>query len=283
MRFPRKRRPILLGFLAAAALVTCFAAPAGRAPRHARREAASVPRKDASTRPPAQESSPLPTPTPLADKMPLPTPTPAPAEGVSKRRRALIDEARTAQALPDAAGSLRGRFTSPPTPRTVNLTPKGVLDWAHWGNGGAQVFDHKAGVAQQISNFTRIGTSSTKWLGDNPTTFSWTDGTPHASAANLQYGVYAAAAGNGFEFSVPADTGVRTLKVYAGLWRAQGRLEASLSDGSAPAFVDASLTNSEATGNGVYTFTYRAASAGQTLRIRYTVLTDYAAPFGNVT
>src|SRR5215207_4736822 len=255
MRFPRKRRPILLGFLAAAALVTCFAAPAGRAPRHARREAASVPRKEASTRPPAQESSPLPTPTPLADKMPLPTPTPAPAEGVSKRRRALIDEARTAQALPDAAGSLRGRFTSPPTPRTVNLTPEGVLDWAHWGNGGAQVFDHKAGVAQQISNFTRIGTSSTNWLNDNPTHFSWTDGTPTASVSDTQTGVWVLS-GNGFEFTAPADTAVRTLKVYVGVWSAQGRLEASLSDGSAPDYVDDSMLNTSATTNGVYTISY---------------------------
>jgi hypothetical protein len=56
------------------------------------------------------------------------------------------------------------------------------------------------------------------------------------------------------------------LKVYVGAWRAQGKMVAHLSDGSAVDFVDTSLSNSSGvTTLGVYTLTYRAASAGQTL------------------
>lgn len=44
--------------------------------------------------------------------------------------------------------------------------------------------------------------------------------------------------GNGFEINVPAGTDLRTLKLYVGVWYTQGKLEVTLSDGSAPAFTD---------------------------------------------
>ena len=46
----------------------------------------------------------------------------------------------------------------------------------------------------------------------------------------------------------------------SGCGRRAGDFEASLSDGSAPVFVDTSLTNSSGTSNRVYTLGYRAAS-----------------------
>jgi hypothetical protein len=70
--------------------------------------------------------------------------------------------------------------------------------------------------------------------------------------------------------------------MYVGLWAAGGRLEASLSDGSAPVFLDTSLLNSSATTNAVYTLNYKAASAGQTLTIKWTVNTIFNA-WSNVT
>lgn len=76
---------------------------------------------------------------------------------------------------------------------------------------------------------------------------------------------------NGFQLTVPADTNAKILKLYVGLWAADGRIEASLSDGSAPIFIDTSLIDSGATSNRVYTMNYRAASAGQTLTIKWTV------------
>jgi hypothetical protein len=77
-------------------------------------------------------------------------------------------------------------------------------------------------------------------------------------------------AGNGFEFTVPADTVSRGLKVYLGLSQAGGKLEATLSDGSATPIVDTSLVNNVGTSNYVYSLNFRAASNGQTLTVRWT-------------
>src|SRR5690606_25743938 len=80
-----------------------------------------------------------------------------------------------------------------------------------------------------------------------------------------------------------ADTLQRTVRLYVGVWRVRGRLEAELSDGSASPMVDNSLSTVYPAGamNGVYTITYSAASAGQTLHLRwYIESTTY--PVGNI-
>ena len=46
-------------------------------------------------------------------------------------------------------------------------------------------------------------------------------------------GIYVVGQDNGFEFSVPADTTARTLKVYVGAYNAGMKFDASLSDSSA--------------------------------------------------
>lgn len=181
--------------------------------------------------------------------------------------------------------SLSGSLAVSPPGGSVDLSVQGSIDWAHWGQGGPIQFDHKNGITQQISNYTQLGTtSSVSWLADNPTTFSWTDGTPTVIATNTATGVFInGVAGNGFEITVPADTNLKTLKLYVGLWYAQGKVEATLTDGSVPIFTDSALSNNAGTSNGVYTIRFKAASAGQTLRVRYTLLTNHYAPYGNVT
>jgi hypothetical protein len=85
---------------------------------------------------------------------------------------------------------------------------------------------------------------------------------------------------NGFRLTAPADSTVRTLKVYVGAYRTRGQFVAHLSDGSAADYVDTSLVNSSgATTLGVYTLTYAAGAAGQTLTVTYTNTTTA----GNVT
>jgi hypothetical protein len=88
--------------------------------------------------------------------------------------------------------------------------------------------------------------------------------------------------GNGYEINIPADRTVRTLKLYVGVWFTQGKLQATLSDGSAPDFIDTSLNKNNDRASGLYTITYKAASAGQTLKVRFTILTQYFSPNGNV-
>lgn len=167
---------------------------------------------------------------------------------------------------------------------SVNLTSEGMNDWAHWGLVTESSFDHKAGITPLISNYTVLGTAGVLRLTDNPTMFSWSDGAPTLATVNTSTGVFVnASVGNGFQITVPADTNLRTLKLYLGLWYAQGKMEATLSDGSAPAYVDTGLSSNAGTKNGVYTINFKAASGGQTLGIKYTLLTNYNAPYGNVT
>ncbi|MFN0277197.1 MAG: hypothetical protein ACKVRN_01205 [Pyrinomonadaceae bacterium] len=176
-------------------------------------------------------------------------------------------------------GSLSGSQTV--TPANVDLSAEGTSDWAHWGLTAPGDFNHKSGVAQQISNCTALGTEAIQRY-TNTSLYSWSGGTPTASATNTGTGVYVIGLNNGFQITAPAETTARTLKMYVGLWAAGGRFEASLSDGSAPVYIDTSLSSSSSPVNAVYTLNYRAASAGQTLTLQWTANTIFNQ-WGNVT
>jgi hypothetical protein len=176
-------------------------------------------------------------------------------------------------------GAIGGSVTAPAA--TVQLTPEGSTDWAHWGLNTAADFDHKAGVTPKISNFTSVGGASAARYAGNSTGYSWTDGTPNATATNSTTGLYISGQNQGFRLTLPADTTQRTVRVYVGVWRAHSQMVAHLSDGSAVDYTDGSISNSSGpTTLGVYTFTYSAGSNGQTLIVTFTQ-TD--ATTGNVT
>jgi hypothetical protein len=178
-------------------------------------------------------------------------------------------------------GSLSGtRITAP---LALNLTLEGTSDWAHWGLLDSSSFNHKTFGGVQISNFTPVGTNLITRFTDNRTAFSWTDGSPVNTVANTNAGVYINGLTNGFEFSVPADTNARTLRVYAGLYGAQGNFQAWLSDFSGRAFTDLTLSNVFGNSHVIYTLNYAAASAGQQLHVRWTIQNLFDVDYGNVT
>jgi hypothetical protein len=183
-----------------------------------------------------------------------------------------------------SGGSLVGTLSVPTAlPVSVNLTSEGSHDWAHWGLATNNVFNHKAGVVQQISDFAKIGTNAVELYADNYTGFGWSDGTPTAVANNASRGVFSTGVTNGFELTVPADPTPRTLKIYVGLYGAQGNFQAWLSDFSGKAYTETSLSNYFDNAYGVYTLTYAAAASGQTLHVRYRSLNLFDQDFGNVT
>src|SRR6266542_1048191 len=138
-------------------------------------------------------------------------------------------------------GVLSGVTALPPAlPDRVDLTAEGTSDWAHWGLSSSASFDHRAGVPRQIGNFTKIGTDSVQRQTDNFTAFSWSDGTPTLSAYATKTAVFIHGVTNGFLVTAPAGTNASTLKVYVGLYGAEGKFQAYLSDFSAPAFTDTS-------------------------------------------
>jgi DNA-binding XRE family transcriptional regulator len=187
-----------------------------------------------------------------------------------------------------------------PTPASVNLTQEGRRDWVHWGYltsdignpsqflGNPVLIDchytpHCLNRKQQgnsfISDYTPIGHVDPSHLPyrlyfkDGPQ-FSWTNGVPVAIGANVRTTEYMAFVGNGFQLQVAADQTVHTLRIYLGVYQGQIKCRAVLSDHSAPAFTDTTLNTFDLfdTDRAVYySFTYRAASSGQTLTVTVTL------------
>lgn len=99
--------------------------------------------------------------------------------------------------------SLSGQLATPPA--IVNLTSEGTADWIHWGLIDETSINRKSGVTPMLGDYTIIGTSPVRRYDDNPSGFTWSDGTPTASVANTPTYLYVTGVGNGFEYSVPAD------------------------------------------------------------------------------
>jgi hypothetical protein len=179
------------------------------------------------------------------------------------------------------AGSLSGSLAAPAS--SYNLTTLGTSDWAHWGTGNiATAFDHKASGASQISNVTKLGTGAGYGsYFDSSRTVVWSDGTPHGSNGGDHSYLWANnAIGAGYSFTVPAGTTTRTLYVYAGGNSSGSTLTAQLSDTSA---APVTLTASGAgLYTNLYTITFKAASAGQTLTISLTKSSNINGTGGSV-
>jgi len=189
-----------------------------------------------------------------------------------------INYVRVTQGTPQP--TLAGTLATPPT--LVNLTTEGTADWIHWGLIDETSVNRKSGVTPMLGDYTVIGTSPVQRYDDNPSSFAWSDGTPTTSVANTPTYLYVTGVGNGFEYSVPADTTLRTVKVYVGVWAAQGQMTATLSDNSTSSYSDSSLINTTDHAHGVYTFQYRAAPPGHSLVIRWSA-TDNYHQYGSMT
>jgi hypothetical protein len=179
-------------------------------------------------------------------------------------------------------GSQTGAIAQPPS--AVDLTGEGTSDWVHWGLETNTSVHRKTSVPAQISDFTRLGSATVMRYADNYTAYSWSDGTPTATAAGTRTGVFLTNMSSGFQLTLPADTTPRTLRLYVGAYAARGRLLAYLSDFSAQPHIDKSVfdvgwDNEYA----VHTITYRAASIGQQLIVNYRSVEILDGVWGNVT
>ncbi len=183
-------------------------------------------------------------------------------------------------------GTLFGSVESPPG--SVDLTGEGTNDWGHWGLNSPTNFDHKVDVTQQIPNVVLLNASAANLASytGNLTGYSWSDGTPTAQALSTETGVFLYATNNppaGFQLTVPAANLLRRLKVYTGLYRAQGRLDAWLSDFSALPYSDSSLSMGYANACAVYSFAFASPNPGANLVITWTPAATFDANFGNLT
>jgi hypothetical protein len=164
----------------------------------------------------------------------------------------------------------------------VDLTSEGTADWTHWGLVTNTSFDCKGSVTRKISNFTALGTNTVVQYSDNPLAFAWADGTPTLAVGSTTTGVYITGVTNGFRITAPADTTPRQLNVYVGNYGSQAEFQAWLTDFSAPAYGDTSLSNLFGFSEAVYTINYASATAGQQLVIDYHTLELFDVTYGYV-
>ena len=148
--------------------------------------------------------------------------------------------------------------------RERTLSRMGNSDWVQWPG-----YVQKSTGGGKIGSLVPIGSSvsSNAYTGD-ARIIQWSDGTPSARGST-NAGIAMSSTGSGYQFTAPADTTTRTLTVYVGVQNATGTLTAHLSDGSVPDYVQSYSAKSQRS-DGVYTLTYRAASAGQTVTVKWT-------------
>lgn len=176
-----------------------------------------------------------------------------------------------------SAGMLSGSLTSASS-GTIDLTNVGSSDWVQWPTGA-----RKATGNGKISNYALVGASAAGTYGSDRRAMRWSDGSPIASGSSNEGATAGGGTGKGFRVVVPADTTTRTLVIYVGTANATGKLTATLSDRSAPDYVNAGITRITKSWDGYYTLTYRAASAGQSLTVQWTVdRAKYRSSWANV-
>ncbi len=131
----------------------------------------------------------------------------------------------------------------------------------------------------QISNPINVGGVPIQYSSSG-VKFSYSNGTPNASASASKSGIQVTGLGHGFQFSVAADTTPRTLQVYVGAYFAQGTLTASLSDSYMLPYSNSSLNATSGGLNGLYTLVYKASSPNQVLTVNWSMSVDNGG--GNV-
>jgi hypothetical protein len=151
-------------------------------------------------------------------------------------------------------------------PGDIALSGSGIRDWTHWGYQGATSFDHEAGP-NLLSDCTITGGTQLS-ITQVAVSASWTNGTPDATASQTATGTGMSSPA-ALTFTAPAGTTASVLSVYVGGHGAQGKLDVSLSDSSATPYSDDQFSGAQAW-HSVYTITYNAASAGQTLSVKWT-------------
>ncbi|MDR1156921.1 MAG: NPCBM/NEW2 domain-containing protein [Oscillospiraceae bacterium] len=160
-------------------------------------------------------------------------------------------------------------------PAAVNLTEEGTGDWLQLGTvSGANVHRKATGGAQL--SFVSNGSATGNYT-NAAAAYSWTDGSPVASASGLRsgqgYGGGSGSAGSSYgQFNAPSDTRTRTVKAYVGGYMAQVRITVTL---AGQLIFSDTIENQTGKVDRVVTVTY-ATDQPATLSIRWGVEVSYS-------
>jgi RHS repeat-associated protein len=147
----------------------------------------------------------------------------------------------------------------------VLLSDPQNTDWIIWGtDGSTPAPTRKAGI-NLISDFTQVGTGGVSVYNSGAAKFMWSGGTPIANSVGSNPSVSTYGVNSGFQISVPADTTVKTLKLYA-MTCGPAQLQLSVSDNSSADITATSVVN--AICSETYSIDFQASSPGQTLTVQ---------------
>lgn len=180
--------------------------------------------------------------------------------------------------VPITVQSSAGPFVQLGTAATSNgvtLSDPENTDWIVWGADGQTTSAIRDANGLLLSDFTPTNAAIIQADLYGSVAYNWTGGTPSASGTNVDAEMTTSGANAGFTLTAPADTTVKTLKLYVSV-SGNAQLTATLSDGSVPPFMHLSAPAQE-NGNEVYSIDYRAGSAGQSLSVQWVALDSGSA------
>ncbi|WP_433794590.1 hypothetical protein [Actinoplanes sp. CA-252034] len=163
--------------------------------------------------------------------------------------------------------------TAAPVPAVVDLSAEGRQDWAHWGLADATSLNRRRGAGA----IEDLGGTPRGRYDNNPQRFTWTGGSPAGTATGTPTGVYSCGQGATMSLRAPAGPSVRTLRVYAGVWMAAGRLTVSVPGATATR----TLENRDGISTNRFEIRYRAP-AGAEVTVTWTATASYHPSCGNI-
>ncbi len=169
-------------------------------------------------------------------------------------------------------------FQSGPASGDVDLTTEGPLDWAHWGLTVTSGAVRKKSGGMLIGEYVPTGTNVQSDNFDGtpfwPIHVSWTDGdTNRPSISGTQTFRYLARATDGVgALSVASGSRLRRLTLYLGGCLSTGRLDMSLSDGSAMPLSDKTQGDTGGCWAVKYFIDYLARSPAASLQLKWSVV-----------
>ncbi|HWS31898.1 MAG TPA: hypothetical protein VN408_04055, partial [Actinoplanes sp.] len=164
--------------------------------------------------------------------------------------------------------------TAGQVPALVDLSAEGTRDWVHFGLTEPGSINRRGGG----NSIEDLGTTGNRGrYENNPQRFSWTGGRPTTATTRTPTGVYACGEGNGFTLRVPAGPATRTLRLYAGVWMAGGRLTTTLNGLTRTS----TLENRDAISTNRFEIRFRAP-AGSKLTVTWKTTDSYHPTCGNV-
>ena len=163
-------------------------------------------------------------------------------------------------------------------PRRVDLSVEGRQDWVHWGEDNTFSLERRKDGGFAILEGTPTAPRFRHALSTER--FTWRDGSPVERSAGTPTGIRTCGDGNGFTITAPAAASERRLRLYVGVTKAKGRMEARLSGGG-QTVVAALESRSADMRTAVYTVKYRAAASG-TVKLSWITEKSFDADCGGV-